>query len=149
MPTHSSRKTLRFSHRLADAEDLVEYCYRAHKLPYHHSEQHTPDDRDGIDFIVFSPNPGRFELQVKRSDNGETLGLLLPLEEPVPPMMADRLSSKMLEKVRRHARLHPNIRLMLFVAAPTGHRTSQEIIREIWRATKQLMSLAEENGLAH
>ncbi len=108
---------------------------------------HTPDDLQGIDFILLSPNPGKVNLQVKRSDNGETLGLILPLPEPLPDRFGSRLSDRMRERIAYHVKRHPHVRCFLFVACPSRHRSAEEIIAEIWRETSVILSMAEEQGL--
>jgi hypothetical protein len=65
-----------------DAEGLVAQCLHEKRrfVQYRKSPQHSEEDRAGIDFkITFVHTGVTFDLQVKTSDNGETVGLRLPL----------------------------------------------------------------------
>lgn len=118
-----------------DAEGLVAQCLhsRGRFVSYQRSPKHSEEDKAGIDFSVTFVHTGiRFHLQVKTSDNGETVALWVPLPNRLPAHLRARLSPHMLARAQRHAHKYPSIRALLFVALPSRERSLEDIIASVW-----------------
>ena len=121
--------------RAQDAEGLVAQCLhsRGRFVTYQRSPKHSEEDKAGIDFsVTFVHNGIHFKLQVKTSDNGETVALWVPLPHHLPAHLGARMSPQMLALAQRHAHRHPTIRALLFVALPCRERSPERIIDNVW-----------------
>jgi hypothetical protein len=121
--------------RAQDAEGLVAQCLHSNGrfVSYQRSPKHGEEDKAGIDFSVMFMHSGiHFKLQVKTSDNGETLGLWVPLPNHLPVQLRTRISPQMLASAQRHTHKYPSIRALLFVALPSRERSPELIVGNIW-----------------
>lgn len=101
-------------------------------------------DNLGIDReIVLNFGKGwvRFAIQIKTSNNGETVGVVLPIREPSPPKLMARLSREMLDRIPVHDNKHPPVDCMLFVDAWGSLTNKAEVLDEIWRETKKIVNI--------
>ena len=136
-------------------EDLVEEAYWPHKREVVSISvaRHSPLDARGIDrFLYFKIQSGHtrgdtipfpMPLQVKASDNGQTVGVVLIPGCKLPKSIEDRLSSEMKNKLERHARTHPEVRFTLFVRTPGKHTDKEKVLEEIWTQTRAMMEFAK------
>ncbi len=121
-----------------DSEVFVEKCYYQHRLNFSHSYKHTYLDRIGVDFKVFNEMSNEvFDLQVKTSDTGMTIGMVLPILKPLPEGLTV-ISKGMLEKAALHFRRHQNVPYIIFVARVGARKTEEMVIDEIWRETERM-----------
>lgn len=119
----------------SDSEELVEECYKekTKEIHYVRAKKHGELDVSGIDFIVgLNGHGSEIELQVKTSNTGQTLGIVIPaliaeLEEVIP--------EDMFRVVREHHRKYPSIKHMLFVARTGNRKTKEKVLEEIWFET--------------
>jgi len=118
---------------------VVQACER-HKsiVTFIHFPKYGREDRKGKDVsVTFRHNDIGFNMQVTTSDNGETVGLYLPVSDPPPSKIAPRLTSKMLSKLYYHQHHYfqgsdDPVRYILFVAKLTGEKELDAVIQEIW-----------------
>ena len=130
-----------------DAEELVEKCYeqRKNKVRYIHAERYGPLDSAGIDFIVTFPinhsaNSFTIELQIKSSDTGDTIGIVLSLPQQLPQELSGKRANRMRRLIRYHQSKHPEVNCMLFVARVGKRKKEEDVIAEMWRETKKIFS---------
>lgn len=107
-------------------------------------------------------------LQVKTSDNEETLAVLLPLSnlsvEELPDRISDKvfgellpklpgrlqkkISRRMLQHLVDHYRKHRNIRWVLFVARVGQRKSENQVKAEIWRETQFIFKILKRRDKA-
>ena len=125
-----------------DSEALVEACWknRNGKIQFFHNPKNGHGDAHGEDFsgVALEGYSYSEPFQIKTSDNGNTVGVVLPLREPLPPKISGRISGTMHAMIAEHFRKHPHVRCMLFVAKPGRHTTEMQILRDIWRETESI-----------
>lgn len=125
-----------------DSESLVEHCWkhRNGRIHFTHNPKNGHGDSHGEDFSGVSLGGYSYceAIQVKTSDNGNTLGIVLPLHEPLPPKISGKISGWMRSVIEAHSRKHPHVRCMLFVAKPGRHATKEQILRDIWTETESI-----------
>ena len=138
--------------KYGSSEDPVEKCFRKHEsqLSYTRARRCDQLDVEGTDFLLdfkikSKKSDERFffplsmRLQVKMSDNGETIGLVLPLQSPPPDKIKDRISERMLEIIADHARKHPHVSCILFVAQLEKAKSEKQILSDIWREMRRML----------
>ncbi len=132
------------------AEDQVEKCFSRRPnlvtaLRFAHNSQ---PDKDGMDFLAcfkFNDDKGvpqhfplAMILQVKTSDDAETVGVVLPLKEPISGKLAKRLTFRKIERIHKHQAKHPNVPCILFVGRQENGRQESAILEDIWREIKMM-----------
>jgi len=136
-------------------------------VKFEHAKPNSALDKAGADFVVEFLTYGLAELlQVKTSDNGETLAVLLPLPnflieelpnriseevfESVLPKLPGRLQKKisrrMLQHLTDHCRKHQNVRWVLFVARVGQRKDESQIKSEIWRGKKIIFKILKNRA---
>jgi hypothetical protein len=136
-------------------------------VKFEHAKPNSALDKAGADFVVEFLTYGLAELlQVKTSDNGETLAVLLPLPnffieelpnriseeifESVLPKLPRRLQKKisrqMLQRLTDHCRKHQNVQWVLFVARVSQRKDESQIKNEIWRETKFIFKILKHRA---
>lgn len=130
------------------AEELVETCWILHpQISFKHSHKNGAEDSKGIDFLNVTLPSYSFVLniQVKTSDNGNTIGLVFPLSRENRKETRSKVSERMWKQIHKHNRLHPFVCCVLFVAK-TGHRKSKsDVFEEIWKETKNIFGQYTHN----
>lgn len=125
-----------------DSEVLVETSWkrRGGRISFTHNPKNGHGDKQGEDFAGVTLQGYTFceAFQIKTSDNGNTLGIVLPLHKPLPPDISGKISGWMRAEIEEHLRKHPHVRCMLFVAKPGRHATEEQVIRDIWTETESI-----------
>lgn len=134
------------------SEDLAEECCKKHDddVAAIRADRYRELDTSGVDLLLvfkikFKPNqpkvafPMMLHLQVKTSDNLETVGVVLPVVGNRYSANNDkRISRKMRWRIKKHSRLHPLVSCMLFVSQLRDGKTRELVIEEIWRELKAI-----------
>lgn len=128
------------------SEDLMDECGRIHKdeIELTRTIRYRELDTAGFDFFVafkirlpHYPKkvafPMDLKLQVKTSDNLETIGVILPVSGEFLTANRLRLSRKMRWRIKKHFKIHPLVTCMLFVSQLRDGKTREGVIAEIWR----------------
>lgn len=127
---------------ISDSETLVEKSWQLRNghITFRHNPKNGHGDKHGEDFSGVSLLGYTFceAFQIKTSDNGVTLGLALPLSDPPPPKISERLSMEMRQMIKEHLRKHPHVRCLLFVSKTGKHASDEEVIRDIWKETQSI-----------
>lgn len=154
-----------------DAETIVEKAFLEHpkEVRFEHAKQNSLLDKEGKDFIVeFLPYCLTEPLQVKTSDNGETVGIVLPFPNlaieklpkkisgkifdkllvRLPHQVRQRISRRMLQHIVDHFRKHQDVRWILFVARPNEHKDENGVKAEIWQEIKRNVKILKKRRLA-
>ena len=130
-----------------DVEQLGVRCYKAHldTIHFEHWEHYSEEDRSGIDFTV-EPLGESFvlDIQYKTSVEGITQGFVLPLPRPLPKSLATILTEYMHKMIRKHSRMYPDVKYILFVAKPCRNITREQIVADIWQETQRMIDIARE-----
>ncbi len=131
-------------------EGLVEKCFgrRPDLVTASLFAHNSRPDKDGIDFLVcfkFKDSEGvpryfplAMLLQVKTSDDAETVGVVLPLREPISEKLAKRLTFRKMERIRKHQAIQPHVSCILFVGRQENGKKEAAILEEIWREIKKM-----------
>lgn len=128
------------------SEDLVDECCRKYSddVEAVRAVRYRELDASGIDFFITfkiysdaHPRkvafPMDLKLQVKTSDNLETLGMVLPISGKFLAKKRAKLSRKMRWRIKKHYKAHPMVTCMLFVSQLRDGKTREVVIEEIWR----------------
>ncbi len=108
-------------------------------------------DQEGIDCVlrIFS-YPFWLSVQVKPSDTGETVGIVLPLPEPLPPDLEKKITLYVRAEIQEHIRKHPEVIHLLFVGRPNSKRSKQKprsrdmVLDDVYRETKKMFRVTAE-----
>ena len=105
-------------------------------------------DKDGVDFLLYFkfkdvdgvPRffPLALPLQVKTSDDADTVGVVLPLPAEIPEKLKNRLTLRKLGRIRKHQGKHGHISCILFVGRPEDGKKETVILEDIWREAKKM-----------
>lgn len=141
-----------------NSEVFVEKCYtqKAPKVKFIRAISNSQLDEDGVDFLVdFRVKiksskadiffPLTMKLQVKIADGEETVGLVLPLEDPLPKSLAKRVSPYMLKHIGKHLKKHPHVNCILFVSRLSSTKSEEQVVEEIWRETKKMFNFIKRH----
>lgn len=127
---------------ISDSETLVEKSWKQRKgsISFTHNPKNGHGDAHGEDFSRVCLHGYKFceAFQIKTSDNGATLGLVLPLPHSLPKIVSEKLSAGMLQTIKEHHRKHPHTRCLLFVSKTCKNSTDDEVIRDIWTETRSI-----------
>lgn len=148
---------------IEDAETLVAQCLENHRkkiIFYERTKQNSTLDKAGIDFVIemFIKKLGRslrLNFQVKRSENEDTVGFLLPIPPPenLPAKIAAKLTEAKGKIITKHAKRYPKVKHILFVGRLSYkekgrlvNNVAQEkrrakVLQEIWHEIKKLFHL--------
>lgn len=128
------------------SEDLLEECCQEHPddVAITRADSCKELDSSGIDSLlafkiqvehyperVFFPMD--LKLQVKTSDNLETVGVVLPVSDKFFAKKGPKISRKMHWRIKKHFKAHPRVTCMLFVSQLRDKKTREGIKAEIWR----------------
>lgn len=132
--------------RVADSENLVEECGRIHKdeIELRRTIRYKELDTEGFDFFgtfkICLPHyprkvafPMDLKVQVKTSENLETIGVILPVSGEWLVTNRLRLTRKMRWRIKKHFKAHPRVTCMLFVSQLCEHKTREVVRDEILR----------------
>lgn len=138
--------------KFGNSEDPIERCFREREgqVSYTRAKRYAQLDNDGTDFLLDFKIKGRnpdekiffplsMRLQVKMSNNGETVGLVLPLYDGLPRDLKDRITEKMWRDIKDHQETHPHVSCILFVAQLEKSKSEKQIIVEIWREIRCML----------
>ncbi len=101
-------------------------------------------DHLGVDRFLNVKVRGQWEwvaIQVKTSNNGETVGVVLPIRNPFPPKLAARMSPGMIHRINAHEGGHVTVGNMLFVDAWGSLTNKKWVLEEIWRETNKIIDV--------
>jgi hypothetical protein len=133
-----------------DAETLVVQCLLRNKnkiVSYKHAGQNSDLDKKGIDIVIEKiikkfKRPISLDFQIKTSDDETTIGVILPLPDPLPAALAGRLSGRKLGIIEKHRKKHSQVPCILFVGRITGRNKLNKVLDEIWREINKLFRMA-------
>lgn len=116
-------------------------------------------DQDGVDFLIyfkFKDADGTLQffplalpVQVKTSDDANTVGVILPLPDALPPKLKNRITLRKLGRIRRHQGKHGHISCILFVGRPADGKTEAAILEDIWRELKKMKDFIKRYRFPH
>lgn len=137
-----------------DSEELVAEAFKRHPtvVRYVHAGHNSQLDRDGTDFLVdFKEDeyffPLSIRLQVKTSNNFQTLSLVLPLGSYLPDTVRNKLNQHMYAIIQEHQRKHPHVNCLLFVSRPNSDQniTKEKILDDIWKEMERMLHFIERH----
>lgn len=141
------------------SEELVERCcaQRESQVKAIRANRYRSLDSEGVDFLIFFAIRGNhfgskyfplpLTLQVKTSDDQETVGVVLPLRDPIPEKLAKLLTTRKMGRIHKHYKKHPEIKFMLFVGRPEDGKKEAVLIEEIWRELRRLKGFVKRHYL--
>ena len=128
------------------SEDLVEECCKQHEddVAAFRATRYRELDASGVDLIItFKIRvkshtekiafPMDMKVQVKTSDNLETVGVVWPLSAKFLEKNSKRISSRMEDRIKKHIEKHPLVPCMIFVSQLKDGKTREAVLEEIWR----------------
>ncbi len=128
------------------SEDLVEECGKQHPDDVFmiRADRYKELDSSGIDLLIdfkirlgnrreTALFPMALKMQVKTSDNLQTIGVILPVSGKFLAKNSEKISRKMRWRIKKHLRLHPSVTCMLFVSQLRDGKTRELVMEEIWR----------------
>jgi len=134
--------TSKYEQLVLDSFARFKRCEKGRVIPV---LQGSPLDQGGIDLLtrIFS-YAFWIPLQIKPSDTGETVGLILPLCYPPSPETQKRLTKRMREEIESHLEKHPHVNFIIFVGRSNFRKnnakpkTRETVMDDVWREIKKL-----------
>lgn len=128
-----------------DTEQLVQLSWKRHGsgiISFVHNPKNGIEDAMGEDFSRVRLEGYAFHVpfQIKTSNNGKTIGLVLPFREQKKERL---LTLEMKNMLKAHQEKHSHVRCLLFVAKPCKMIPEDAILRRVWIETIRIFQELE------
>lgn len=128
-----------------DTERLVQLSWKRYgsgAISFEHNSKNGIGDAMGEDFskVYLEGYTFTVPFQIKTSNNGKTIGLVLPFREQQKERL---LSPEMKNMLKEHQEKHSHVRCLLFVAKPCKMIPEDAILRRVWVETIRIFQELE------